>query len=108
MKKSHYFLVVLLVFLVLIAYVTGCFLELKHGQKTSDIETLSEDIPANATIVKQEQLQDMLTAGYISKIKFDNHTYIVFSRNGVGITHDPDCECHNAILQNNEEQNLAH
>lgn len=79
------------VFIGVTVFLTASCLELKKSAP------VPETAASKARLIKQEYISSV---GYINKVEFAGHTYIVFSRSGVGITHDPDCACHDKTHDN--------
>lgn len=88
------------VFIGTVCLLTASCLELK---KNAPVPETAVEMPDKARLIRQEYISSI---GYINKVEFDGHTYIVFSRSGVGITHDPDCACHNKA-HGNELQHVT-
>lgn len=81
-------LIVIAAFLCFIGCVVGVFIELK--QNRSAMTESAKETSGKAVVLEQA----FLSFGYLSKVEFSGHTYILFSGNGTGMTHDPDCKCH--------------
>ncbi len=55
------------------------------------VKTPTDISVSDAICVK---VKDITAYGYMKKIEFDGHRYILFAdRNGRAMSHDPDCVC---------------
>lgn len=99
-SQIKYILFTAAVFLGITVFLIASCLELK---KNAPVPEAAVEMPSKARLIRQEYISSI---GYINKVEFDGHTYIVFSRSGVGITHDPDCACHNKA-HDNELQHIT-
>ena len=65
----------------------------KYAEKEVEKAKLVKEEEASQVLLKQINDQSGRWMYRLSKVEFENHTYIIVEDNGTAILHDPDCQC---------------
>lgn len=93
-SKSFYTIIGVICFITISVFLVVCILT-AVDRKSSEIRSNpKEDESKNSVLYKEVYFDTNKWMYRISKVEFEDHTYIVLEDNGsAAILHDPDCQC---------------